>query len=98
MTNKILEKLKSAKTKEEASAMIQEHSPEDLKSVSGGAADGGSGRATIYWMLEEGLIDAAWNYLQDCYGITDSQKERYVKTYGYEGGIRYVVDKVLHLQ
>ena len=98
MTNKILEKLKSAGTKEEASAMIQDLSPEDLRSVSGGAADGESERATIYWMLEDGLVDAAWYYLQDRYGIDDSKKERYVKTYGYEGGIRYVVDKVLHLQ
>lgn len=96
MKKSIFEKLKGAKTNEEAAAMIRELSPEDLANVSGGAEEANE-RETINWMLERGMYDVAWNYLQEAHGVTDSEKERYIKTYGYEGGVRYVVEKVLHL-
>ena len=103
MKKEYLEKLKAAGSEKEAAEMIysfnagKELSLDELGGVSGGTGEEMTEKESLYWMIDQGMADAVWNYLPTYHGIDADTKYIAIDQHGYEGGIRYVVEDILHL-
>lgn len=100
MTNKLFEKLKAAKSKEELSELLGDGvakiSVEDLDGVVGGSeeTDKESQIKIVRTLMEQGNYEWAWAFIEYYFGYPESEAKIMIQRYGNVNALLLVLDKL----